>query len=82
MKTTWTPEKIKQLRTEHKLSQEDFGELFGVTSRYIIYLEQGKKTPSKMMQILLDYIAVTLEEKARERKRLRAEYRRNKKKRG
>ncbi len=52
----WTPKDIKKLRQEFSLSQKAFGELIGVTDRYVIYLEKGVRNPSKTMQILLDYI--------------------------
>jgi DNA-binding transcriptional regulator YiaG len=53
----WTPDKIYELRDNLNLTQEAFGERIGVTSRYVIYLEQGRRNPSKTMQILLDYIS-------------------------
>ena len=52
----WAPENIKKLRQELSISQKAFGELIGVTARYVIYLEQGVRNPSKTMQILMDYI--------------------------
>ncbi|MBT3249947.1 MAG: helix-turn-helix transcriptional regulator [Candidatus Pacebacteria bacterium] len=38
--------KIKQLRAEKKLSQEDLAEMTGVTTVYIGYIEQGRRVPS------------------------------------
>ncbi len=52
----WTPDNIKQLRINNKLSQRAFGELIGVSGRYVLYLERGERNPSKTMQILLDYL--------------------------
>lgn len=53
----WTPERIKKLRTRLNLTQKAFGELVGVTSVYVSYLEKGEvKTPGKTLCILLDCI--------------------------
>lgn len=52
----WEPQDIKALRDKLKLTQKAFGELIGVTTRYVIYLEQGKKEPSKTLKLLLDCI--------------------------
>lgn len=50
---TWTPEEIKEFRKRLGLYQKDFGQLIGVTMRYVIYLEQGVRQPSKTLKILL-----------------------------
>jgi len=57
MKTkNWTPDEIKEFRKRLGLYQSDFGKMIGVTARYIIYLESGRRHPSKTMQILLSMI--------------------------
>lgn len=38
--------KIKKLREEKGYTQEDLGEIIGVTSTYIGFIEQGRKVPS------------------------------------
>lgn len=64
---TWTPDKIYKLRDKLNLSQEVFGERIGVTSRYVIYLEQGRRNPSKTMQILLSRIEADYKKKGGEK---------------
>ena len=56
MSQNWTAKEIKKLRLNLKLSQRVFGEIIGVTTRYVIYLEQGRKEPSKTLQLLLNCI--------------------------
>lgn len=50
---TWTPERIKELRTGMKLTQESFAQIVGVTRVYVNYLEKGVRTPNKTLCILL-----------------------------
>ena len=50
---TWTPEEIKEFRKRLNLYQKDFAQRIGVTMRYVIYLEQGVRQPSKTLKILL-----------------------------
>jgi DNA-binding transcriptional regulator YiaG len=50
---TWTPEEIKEFRKRLNLYQKDFAQKIGVTMRYVIYLEQGVRQPSKTLKILL-----------------------------
>jgi DNA-binding transcriptional regulator YiaG len=50
----WTPEEIKDFRKKLNLYQKDFASMVGVTTRYIIYLEQGVKTPGKTFRLFLD----------------------------
>jgi len=50
---TWTPEEIREFRKRLNLYQKDFAQEIGVTMRYIIYLEQGVRQPSKTLKILL-----------------------------
>lgn len=39
-------ERIKQLRLEHELTQEEFGKLFGVTKYSVSLYESNKSSPS------------------------------------
>ena len=50
----WTPEEIREFRKRLNLYQKDFASKLGVTTRYIIYLEQGVRVPSKTMKLFLD----------------------------
>jgi len=52
----WTSKKIGNLRKELDLTQEAFGQRLGVTRNYIYLLESGRKTPSTMLQFLLDSV--------------------------
>jgi len=63
---TWTPEEIKEFRKRQGLYQKDFGELIGVTMRYVIYLEQGVRQPSKTLKILLSMMEAQENEKGKE----------------
>jgi len=53
---SWTPEQIKELRKERKLSQTAFGELCGVSKNYIYLLEKGARRAGKPLKILLTKI--------------------------
>ena len=50
----WTPEEIREFRKRLNLYQKDFASMLGVTTRYIIYLEQGVRVPSNTMKLFLD----------------------------
>jgi DNA-binding transcriptional regulator YiaG len=50
----WTPEEIREFRKRLNLYQKDFASKLGVTTRYIIYLEQGVKIPGKTLKLFLD----------------------------
>ena len=50
----WTPEEIKEFRKSLNLYQKDFALMVGVTTRYIIYIEQGVKKPGKTFRLFLD----------------------------
>ncbi len=66
MKTAWTAEKVRELRKQHKLSKRALGELVGVSTNYIYYLEKGVRNPSKTLCLLLDRIEKELEAKEKE----------------
>lgn len=59
----WDPKDILDLRKKHKLSQENFGKLLGVTLNYIYLLEKGVRKPSKTLELLLDCVYQKLIEK-------------------
>ncbi len=59
----WTPEEIKELRKQYKLSQTKFGKLLGISKTYVYYLEKGKRFPSKILKLLLDFREKQLQEK-------------------
>mgnify|MGYP001612647922 CR=1 FL=1 len=50
----WTSKEIREFRKSKGLIQKDFGELLGVTRTYVIYLETGRRKPSKVLKLLLD----------------------------
>jgi len=65
----WTPEEIRDFRKRLNLYQKDFASQLGVTTRYIIYLEQGVKEPGKTLRLFLDCLEREAEGKGkRERK--------------
>lgn len=59
---SWTPERIKGLRSRFHLSQVALGRLTGVAGNYIYMLEGGDRNPSKTLCLLLDRIEVELQE--------------------
>lgn len=61
----WTPEEIKEFRKLLNLYQKDFAQKIGVTIRYVIYLEQGVRQPSKTLKILLSMIEMQEDEKGK-----------------
>lgn len=62
----WTPEEIKEFRKRLGLYQRDFALMVGVTERYVIYLEQGVRQPSKTLKILLSMMEAKENEKEKE----------------
>lgn len=52
----WNPKAIKKLRKRLNLTLKSFAELIGVSQRYVIYLENGMRKPSKILKILLNRI--------------------------
>ena len=63
----WTPEKIKGLREQFKLSQVVLGGLVGVSGNYIYMLEGGDRNPSKTLCLLLNRIERELQENEKEK---------------
>ncbi|MBF0541236.1 MAG: helix-turn-helix transcriptional regulator [Nitrospirae bacterium] len=59
----WKPEDIRRFRKHLNLSLNSFGDLIGVTQRYVIYLEKGVRNPSKTLKILLRRIEREVKEK-------------------
>jgi repressor LexA len=55
-------ERIKQLRTEKKLTQEELGKLIGVTTSIIGMYETGARKPSlEVMELITDYFQVSVD---------------------
>lgn len=53
-------EKIKELRKNKKISQEQLGNAVGVSKMAISYFEKGKKAPSReTLEKIADYFDVT-----------------------
>jgi len=52
----WNPKAIKKLRKRHNLTLKSFAKLIGVSQRYVIYLENGMRKPSKILKNLLNRI--------------------------
>jgi len=65
----WTPKEIKEFRKRLGLYQKDFAPMIGVTMRYVIYLEQGVRQPSKTLKILLSIMEMQENEKGKEVKK-------------
>ena len=63
---TWKPEEIREFRKLLNLYQKDFAQRIGVTMRYVIYLEQGVRQPSKTLKILLSMMETQANEKGKE----------------
>lgn len=58
----WTGDNIRDLRELMELSRANFSTLLGVTRTYVMLLEKGVKTPSKTLQLLLNYVEKDLVE--------------------
>ncbi|WP_132012665.1 helix-turn-helix domain-containing protein [Hydrogenispora ethanolica] len=55
-------ERLKELRKEKKLSQEDLGEVINSSGRTISYLEAGERTPSpEILNKLADVFNVSVD---------------------
>lgn len=55
-------ERIKKLRIEKKLTQQELGNKFGLTSTGVSYWESGKAIPSmEMINKLSDFFGVTID---------------------
>lgn len=55
-------ERIKKLRIEKKLTQQELGNKFGLTSTGVSYWESGKANPSMdMINKLSDFFGVTID---------------------
>ncbi|MGD0275802.1 MAG: helix-turn-helix domain-containing protein [Syntrophales bacterium] len=65
----WIPGEIKEFRKWLGLYQKDFAQMIGVTMRYVIYLEQGVRKPSKTLKILLSMIEKQENDKGKEVKK-------------
>jgi DNA-binding transcriptional regulator YiaG len=61
----WNQEEIKEFRKRLDLYQKDFAQKIGVTMRYVIYLEQGVRQPSKTLKILLTILEEQENEKGK-----------------
>ena len=50
-------QRIKKIRQELKLSQDDFGKIFGISKQFVYLLEQDKTflNNDKLVKLLLDY---------------------------
>jgi len=55
--------RIKELRTKHRLTQEKLAELVGVRRETIIFLEQGRYNPSlKLAHNIAKSLETTIDE--------------------
>ena len=55
-------ERIKKLRIEKKMTQQELGSKFGLTSTGVSYWESGKAIPNmEMMNKLSDFFGVTID---------------------
>jgi plasmid maintenance system antidote protein VapI len=50
----WTPEAIRDFKRRHNLTAPAMAEILGVNRSYIFLLMNGQKTPSEIIQRLLD----------------------------
>ncbi len=48
-------QRIKQIRTELGLSQKEFGERIGIADSYVSEIESGKKYPSQLLLLAIEY---------------------------
>lgn len=58
-----TPDELKELRTNHKLSQPEMGRILGYTGNYIYRLENGKERITQRFEKLV--VAVFGEKKVK-----------------
>lgn len=56
----WTGARIKALRTAHRLTQNTFAEVAGVSSSTVSAWERGERLQGGVMHRLLDYVAAGL----------------------
>lgn len=62
MKTTIVGKRIKELRTSVGMSQQELGDLVGLTATGIFYWESGKTQPSiDALEKIMDYFGVSFE---------------------
>jgi len=55
-------ERIKQLRTENELTQEEFGKIFGIVKSTVSLYESGKSTPDDTLKRkIAEYFNVSLD---------------------
>jgi DNA-binding XRE family transcriptional regulator len=69
--SSWSPERIKALRSSFGLSQVALGKLTGVAGNYIYMLEGGDRNPSKTLCLLLDRIEMELQRKSTKERKLK-----------
>jgi len=56
MKKQWTAEEIKRLRKRLGMTQQEFAQRLGITTRYVTYLESGQRVPSQILVNLLTFL--------------------------
>ena len=55
--------KVKELRNLKNLTQEELGQIFGITADYISMIERGERTPGfKLAKRIADYFGTTVDD--------------------
>ncbi|MBI5603121.1 MAG: helix-turn-helix transcriptional regulator [Deltaproteobacteria bacterium] len=65
----WSKEDIRGFRGEFELTQQELGDLLGVTQNYIFMMEAGLRKPGKPLMLLLDCVKEKLIQKRKEVKK-------------
>jgi len=55
-KKQWTADEISKLRKRLGMTQKEFAQKLGVTTRYIAYIERGQRVPSQILTNLLTFL--------------------------
>jgi DNA-binding transcriptional regulator YiaG len=53
---SWSPAKIKSLRSPLGLSQAKMADVLGVSEHYVYLLERGERTPGKHLSLFMDQV--------------------------
>jgi len=61
----WTPDKVRRFRATHHLTQKEMGEMLGICAKYVYHLERGTRRPSKILELLLDYVSKEMKKKTK-----------------
>jgi predicted transcriptional regulator len=65
----WGKEDIRHFREEFDLTQQQLGDLLGVTQNYVFMMEAGLRKPGKPLMLLLDCLKEKLIHRRKEVKK-------------